>query len=170
MTETHCLLFSRRRIIQIHYWHLCTLGTFSYGFNFECTCILRCSFRCTFGYTFIWIWLRGADLQHRCTWDPGKIPCFQVHFQVHFHMVLTQRGRFAGPGAPESRAVHLPLLLGRCCASGASSKLAWKCHLIIPKTSQQSHQRPDQSCGALWGGKSDSGTVELQSGFLKAFR
>ena len=64
-------------------------------------------------------------------------------------MVLTQRGRFAGPGAPESRAVHLPLLLGRCCASGASSKLAWKCHLIILKTSQQSHGGRGRSGGTL---------------------
>ena len=58
---------------------------------------------------------------------------------VHFHMDLIQKVRFAGPGAPESPAMHLPLLLGRCCGSGASSKLAWKCHLIILKTSQQFH-------------------------------
>ena len=64
---------------------------------------------------------------------------FQINFVVHFQVVLTQGGRFSGAGAPESWAVHLPLLLACCCASGASSKLAWKCHLIILKTSQQFH-------------------------------
>ena len=69
--------------------------------------------------------------------------------------------------APESPWVHL---LGPCCSvSGASSKLAWKCHLIIPKTSQQSHQRPDQSCGALWGGGQTLGQWDWKADFWRRF-